>query len=91
MKEIHAAISTGASAFLRAEYSICVIFVIVFAPIVYFLISWGSGSSLEGSLTATAFLLGALTSICCGYIGMKTAVFTNVRTAIGAQKGELHY
>ena len=87
MKEIHAAISTGAGAFLRAEYSICVIFTVIFAPVVYFLISWGSKSSLEGSLTAFAFLLGAFTSITCGYIGMKTAVFTNVRTTIGAQKG----
>jgi H(+)-translocating pyrophosphatase len=87
MKEIHGAISTGAAAFLRAEYSICVIFVIIFAPIVYFLISWGSNSSTEGFLTSLAFVLGALTSICCGYIGMKIAVFSNVRTTIGAQKG----
>lgn len=87
MKEIHAAISTGASAFLRAEYSICGMFVVVFAPVVFLLISWGSGSSLQGVLTATAFVLGASTSIACGYIGMKVAVFTNVRTTIGAQKG----
>lgn len=87
MREIHAAIDTGASAFLRAEYSICAVFVIVFAPVVYFLISWGSKSSLEGGLTAMAFLLGAFTSIACGYIGMRVAVFSNVRTTISAQKG----
>ena len=87
MREIHAAIETGASAFLRAEYSICAVFVIFFAPVVYFLISWGSKSSLEGGLTATAFILGAFTSIACGYIGMRVAVFSNVRTTISAQKG----
>jgi inorganic pyrophosphatase len=31
--------------------------------------------------TTVAFLVGGLTSIVSGYIGMKIAVYTNVRTA----------
>jgi Na+/H+-translocating membrane pyrophosphatase len=31
--------------------------------------------------TTTAFLVGGVTSILAGYIGMRIAVFTNVRTA----------
>ena len=31
--------------------------------------------------TTTAFLVGGFTSILAGYIGMKIAVYTNVRTA----------
>jgi inorganic pyrophosphatase len=30
--------------------------------------------------TATAFLIGSLTSIMSGYIGMRIAVYTNTRT-----------
>ena len=41
----------------------------------------------EGLFTAIAFLIGGLTSILSGYIGMKIAVYTNVRTAVSAQRG----
>lgn len=30
--------------------------------------------------TTVAFIIGAFTSIVCGYIGMRVAVYTNVRT-----------
>jgi len=33
--------------------------------------------------TATAFLIGSLTSILAGYIGMRIAVYTNTRTTFG--------
>ena len=37
-------------------------------------------------MTTLSFILGAVTSIASGYIGMRVAVFSNVRTAINAQK-----
>mmetsp|Transcript_22078 Transcript_22078/g.54550 ORF Transcript_22078/g.54550 Transcript_22078/m.54550 type:complete len:645 (+) Transcript_22078:275-2209(+) len=40
----------------------------------------------RGSLTAISFLLGAFTSMASGYLGMKVAVYSNVRTTIAAQK-----
>ena len=85
LKEIYMAISDGAEAFLRAEYSICGIFVAVFAVVVFLLITWGQSVG-EGFLTTLSFILGAITSIASGYIGMKVAVFSNVRTTINAQK-----
>lgn len=85
LKETYAAISKGAEAFLRAEYSICFVFVIVFAIIIFALISWGQDIN-AGFLTALSFVLGACTSILSGYIGMRVAVFSNVRTTICAQR-----
>ena len=85
LKEVYEAISTGAEAFLRAEYKICTQFVAVFAVIIFSLISWGMSVS-AGFLTTLSFLLGAITSIASGYIGMRVAVFSNVRTTINAQK-----
>lgn len=85
LKEVYEAISVGAEAFLRAEYSVCAIFVVLFAIIVFSLIAWGQNVT-EAFLTTLSFLLGAITSIISGYIGMKVAVFSNVRTTINAQR-----
>lgn len=85
LREVYEAISTGAEAFLRAEYSICAIFVFFFSFLIFGLISWGQNVT-EGLLTTLSFILGAMTSIASGYIGMKVAVFSNVRTTINAQK-----
>ena len=83
--EIYNAISTGAEAFLYAEYSICFQFMFAFGVFLFALISWGADMG-TGFLTALSFVLGAVTSIASGYIGMKVAVFSNVRTTINAQK-----
>ena len=85
LREVYEAISAGAEAFLRAEYSICAIFVVVFSIIIYVLISWSQDTTL-GFLTSLSFVLGAITSIASGYIGMRVAVYSNVRTTINAQK-----
>ncbi|RYG63718.1 sodium-translocating pyrophosphatase, partial [archaeon] len=90
LKETYEAISTGAEAFLYAEYSVCAVFVVAFGIIVFTFISWSQDASL-GFLTTLSFVLGAATSILSGYIGMKVAVFSNVRTTINAQKeGYVH-
>ena len=84
--EIYEAIYVGAESFLRAEYSVCTIFILVFSAIVFILVGWGSGELLRGFFTALSFLLGAITSMVSGYLGMKVAVFSNVRTTVSAQK-----
>ena len=40
----------------------------------------------NGIFTAISFIIGALTSMISGYIGMRIAVYSNVRTTIGAQQ-----
>ena len=77
MKEIASAIAEGADAFLRSEYKILAIFIVVlFFPIGIF-ISW---------MTALCFVLGALCSILAGFFGMKVATRANVRTANAAME-----
>lgn len=85
--EIYTAIYEGAESFLRAEYAMCTLFVVVFAVIILGLVSWGTGWDFaRGFFTSLSFVLGALTSMASGYLGMKVAVYSNVRTTISAQK-----
>jgi len=90
--EIYTAIYDGAESFLRAEYTICTYFVIIFGALIFFLISWGNKTAggawgwQEGGYTTISFVLGAVTSMLSGYLGMKVAVYSNVRTTISAQK-----
>jgi len=41
---------------------------------------------INGLFTTISFVLGCLTSMLSGYLGMRIAVFSNVRTTIGAQQ-----
>jgi inorganic pyrophosphatase len=36
----------------------------------------------KGFLTSLAFVVGSVTSMFCGFLGMKVAVFSNARTTI---------
>merc|ERR1711935_106986 len=87
LNEIYQAIYEGAESFLKAEYTVCFYFVISFAVVIFVLVSWGTDwDTARGSMTAISFLLGAFTSMASGYLGMKVAVYSNVRTTISAQK-----
>jgi len=84
MAKIAAAIQQGAMAFLRAEYRVLAIFVVVVAVLLGF-----SGASQKESSPwiAGAFVLGALCSALAGFIGMRVATKANVRTTNAARKG----
>lgn len=71
LSQIYEAIRNGADAFLSAEYTICCIFIVVFGSVVFFLVGVGQDSWVEALFTTGAFVLGAVTSILSGYIGMK--------------------
>ena len=75
MQEIAASIAEGADAFLKSEYRILAIFVVVLFLLIGFFINWATG---------ICFLLGALCSILAGFFGMKVATSANVRTANAA-------
>jgi len=70
MKEIAGYIQEGATAFLYKEYQYMMIYIVIFS-VLLLLVNLG---------TVIAFIVGSFTSILSGYIGMKIAVFTNVRT-----------
>ncbi len=78
MTEISKTIAKGAMVFLKKEYSILSIFVII----VFSLIYWQLGQS-----TALAFLTGAVCSMLAGFFGMKAATKANVRTTQAAKDG----
>jgi len=75
MREIAEMIHKGAMVFLRKEYSILVIFIVV----VFLLMAWKIDIH-----TAIAFVSGALSSMLAGFFGMNAATRANVRTSQAA-------
>ena len=43
LEEIYTAIYEGAESFLRAEYTICAWFILIFGAIIFVLVAWGTG------------------------------------------------
>ena len=83
MSEIAKLIQDGASTFLSEEYFYTVIFILFFAVVIFLT----AEEEPMRPFTTVPFLLGALTSILSGYIGMQIAVRANVRTAKEATYG----
>ena len=83
MKTIAKHVADGAMAFIRREYSVIAIFVIVVGAL---LALSNIGLADSSPLIAVAFLCGAIASALAGYIGMKVATAANVRTANAARE-----
>jgi K(+)-stimulated pyrophosphate-energized sodium pump len=82
MKEISDYIYDGALAFLKAEYRLLAIFVVV-VSVLLFIVSLIVPSTHW--LIVIAFIFGAIFSAYAGNIGMKIATKTNVRTTQAAR------
>jgi len=83
MKEISDYIYEGALAFLKAEYRLLAIFVVL-ASVVLAGITFLPGTSTH-LLIVVAFVFGAFFSALAGNMGMKIATKTNVRTTQAAR------
>ena len=81
MKQIGANIADGAMAFLKAEYRVLVVFVVIVAC----LLAFAANSSGDSWLVSISFLVGALASGLAGFLGMRVATKANNRTTNAAQ------
>ncbi len=82
MREIAGYIRDGAMAFLKAEYRVLAIFVVIAGAALGFL------STLVESthwFIVIAFVIGAVSSAVAGFIGMRIATASNVRTTQAAR------
>jgi K(+)-stimulated pyrophosphate-energized sodium pump len=71
MRELSDTIYHGAMTFLNQEYRVMLIYVVIVAAVLAFI----------NSLTAAAFVIGALCSAIAGNVGMRVATKANTRTA----------
>ena len=78
MQSVSDSIYEGAMAFLKREYIVLSVFVVVVA----LLLAWQLGVA-----TALSFFAGATCSVIAGFLGMKAATRANVRTTQAAAEG----
>src|SRR5258705_2429304 len=81
MKQIAGFIATGAMSFLKAEYKILAVFVVI----VGVMLGISADAETSSPLIVLAFVTGAFLSAFAGYIGMRVATKANVRTTNAAR------
>jgi K(+)-stimulated pyrophosphate-energized sodium pump len=75
MVDLGEQIHDGAMAFLRREYTVLAVFVVIVAVLLGLAI---------GTMTAVAYVFGAASSVGAGFFGMKAATRANTRTSAAA-------
>lgn len=80
-QKIALAISQGAMTFLKEEYRIISLVVVIVAAILAWLLS---------PLAAGVFVVGAIFSSTTGFLGMRAATLANVRTTMAAKRSGEH-
>ena len=95
MAEIQDAIAEGSRSFLFTEYRYIGVFMLLMAGAIFGLLSsvapegdrTRADEVRNGAFSTVAFVVGGLTSIVCGYLGMQIATYANARTALEARRG----
>ena len=82
MQEIGLAIREGATAFLKREYRVLAVFVLIVAMLLYWI-----NLSNNTEWVALSFVVGALCSALAGVFGMRVATLANHRTTEAARTG----
>ena len=88
MRELAGHIADGAMAFLKAEWKVLSIFVLITAALLAYsgTVHEVNGREIHSHwLIAVAFIIGAVFSATAGFIGMKVATKANVRTTQAAR------
>src|SRR6187549_1413918 len=88
MQELAGYIADGAMAFLKAEWKVLSIFVVITAALLAYsgTVHQVNGREIHSSwIICIAFIIGAVFSATAGYIGMKVATKANVRTTQAAR------
>src|SRR3989344_2389540 len=78
MEEVSQAIEEGSRAFIKRQYKVVALVAIIIAALLYFFIDF---------VSSVGFLVGGAASALAGYLGMMTAVKSNVKVAEAAKKG----
>ena len=84
MERIGSNIADGAMSFLKAEYRVLAVFIVVVAVLLGFA---NVGNSESSALISLSFITGALTSGLAGFLGMRVATKANNRTTQAARTG----
>jgi K(+)-stimulated pyrophosphate-energized sodium pump len=90
MKEISSAIKEGAKAFLKREYTILAVFVLIVGSLIGVFLPapvWASPNLLQNLTLSLAYFFGAFLSALAGYLGMDIATKANAKAAYAARGG----
>lgn len=90
MKEIAHAIEEGASAFLKREYTVLAIFVLIVAALLVIILPepiWTTTEPLKNIALSIAYLFGSFCSALAGFLGLSIATKANTKAANAAKEG----
>ncbi len=84
MQAIAQGVREGANAYLRRQYKVVAVVLVILAAILAYL-AFGMAVPIMNGWVPFAFLTGGFFSGLCGWLGMKTATYANARTAHAAR------
>ncbi len=90
MKEICGAIKEGSKAFLKREYTILAVFVVIVGSLIGVFLPaplWVNVNPIQNLTLALAYFFGAFLSALAGYFGMDIATKANAKAAYAARGG----